>query len=140
MPTDSYRLGPGTLSLATNEFNMQLSNCRVEPTENVESGDDLNLLDGSTLEGLDDATYSFVLAGTVVQDLNDTGITAYTWENMGEEVAFEFVPVTARLAQVEGTVRIVPIQIGGDVKTRNTADFSWAIIGTPTFTPQDSTP
>lgn len=134
--TDSYRLGPGTLTLGGSEFNMQLSNCRVDPTENVDSGDDLNLLDGSTLEGVDDATYSYVLAGTIVQDLNDDGITAYTWANKGDEVAFVFTPVTARVAAIEGTVRIVPLTIGGDVKARNTADFSFAIIGEPEFTPQ----
>lgn len=142
--TDSYKLGPGTLTVGTGggeiELNIQLTNARVEPTENVDEGDDLNLLDGSTLDGEDNVTYDYVLAGTMVQDLLDTGVTAYTWANAGEELAFEFVPVTARVASVVGVVRIVPVQIGGDVKSRNTADFSWACIGTPEFTPEDSTP
>lgn len=140
MPTDSYKLGPGTLTLGTGlteiECNIQLTNARVVPTENVTEGDDLNLLDGSTLDGEDNVTYDYTLEGTVVQDLVDTGVTAYTWEHKGEEVAFEFVPVTARDAAVAGTVRVVPLQIGGDVKTRNTADFTMACIGEPTFTPE----
>jgi hypothetical protein len=143
MPTDSYKLGPGTLTLGTdpdeNEFAMQLTNCRVDPTENVNAGDDLNLLDGSTLDGEDDVTYDYTVAGTAVQDLATDGFTDYCWQNRGLNVAFEFVPVTARAATVTGTCRIRPITIGGDVKVRNTADFEFAVIGDPEFTP-DATP
>lgn len=147
MATDSYKLGPGTLTLDDGgadeiEVSAQLSNCRVEPTENVTEGEDLNLLDGSTLAGEDDVTRSYVLAGTAVQDLNATtltpkGFTDFTWDNKGEELAFTFIPATARGAAVgvTGICRIVPLQIGGDVKVRNTADFSFAIIGEPVFAP-----
>lgn len=143
--TDSYKLGPGTLTLGTDpdeaEFAMQLTNCRVTPTENVDEGDDLNLLDGSTLQGEDNVTYDYVLQGTAVADLNDTGFTAYTWDNRGVEVAFEFVPVTARIASVTGTCRISPVEIGGDAKVRNTPSFTFACTGDdPEFTPQDTTP
>jgi hypothetical protein len=142
--TDSYKLGPGTLTLGTapddSEFSMQLTNCRVDPSENVDEGDDLNLLDGSTLEGDDNVTYSYELSGTAVQDLLDTGFTAYCWDNKGLTVDFDFVPVTARVANVTGQVRIRPITIGGDAKTRNTSDFTFTVIGDPDFTPEDSTP
>jgi hypothetical protein len=139
--TDHYKLGPGTLTLGSTptDFAMQLTNCRVEPTENVTEGDDLNLLDGSTLLGEDDVTYSYVLAGTAVQDLAASGFTDYTWDNKGVTVDFVFTPVTARAATVTGECRIVPLQIGGDVKVRNTADFSFAVIGEPVFAP-DTTP
>lgn len=151
MATDSYKLGPGTLTLDDGgadeiEVAAQLSNCRIEPSEDVTEGDDLNLLDGTTLAGEDDVSRSYVLAGTAVQDLNATtltpaGFTDWSWDNKGEEVAFTFIPVTARGAAVgvTGTVRVIPLQVGGDAKIRNTADFSWVIIGEPTFTP-DSTP
>lgn len=135
MPTDSYRLGPGTLELGAGQFAMQLSACRITPTENVSEGEDINLLDGTTLEGDDDVTYSYVLSGTAVQDLLAAGFAAFTWENAGDEVSFEFVPVTARPeATFTGTVRIVPLEIGGDVKTRPTSDFTFQCIGTPTPT------
>lgn len=145
MATDSYRLGPGTLTLGVgvddNEYSAQLTNCRVDPTENVEEGDDLELLDGSTLEGDDVASYDYTLAGSIVQDLNVDGFTDYTWQNAGVEVGFSFIPNTARGAAVgiTGTCRLVPVTVGGDVKKRNTSDFTFAIIGTPEFTP-DSTP
>jgi hypothetical protein len=141
MTTDYYKLGPGTLTLGTDpdesEFAMQLSNCRVDPTENVAAEDDLNLLDGSTLKGDPTATYSFALSGTAVQDLVENGFTDYCWQNKGVSVAFVFVPVTARAAQVSGTCRITPITIGGPVKTRNQADFTFQCTGTdPAFTPE----
>lgn len=145
MPTDSYKLGPGTLTLGVgvddNEYAAQLTNCRVDPTENVEEGDDLDLLDGSTLDGEDNVTYDYALSGTLVQDLNVDGFTDYTWSNPGVEVGFKFIPNTARGAAVgiTGTCRLVPVTVGGDVKKRNTSDFTFAIIGAPTFTP-DSTP
>lgn len=150
MATDSYKLGPGTLTLDDGgvdeiEVSAQLSNCRVEPSENVDEGDDLDLLDGTTLLGEDNVTRSYVLAGTAVQDLNATtltpaGLTDWSWDHKGSEVAFTFIPNTARGAAVgvTGTVRVIPLQIGGDAKVRNTADFSWVVIGEPTFTP-DST-
>lgn len=141
--TDSFKLGPGTLTLGTDpddaEFSMQLSNCRVDPSESVTAGARLNLLDGGELKDDDTATYSFVLAGTAVQDLIETGIVAYTWENKGETVAFVFVPVTAREASITGHVRIVPLSVGGDVKVRNTATFSFACTGAdPVFVPDEA--
>lgn len=143
MPTDSYKVGPGTLTLGTDpddaEFSMQITSCRVEPTENVDSGDDLNLLDGSTLDGEDNVSYDYVLAGTAVQDLATNGFVDYCWDNKGDEVAFVFVPNTARAASVTGTVRIAPVTIGGDAKTRPTSDFSFACIGEPVYAP-DATP
>lgn len=147
MATDSYKLGPGTLTLDDGgadeiEVSAQLSNCRIEPSENVDEGDDLDLLDGTTLLGEDNVTRSYVLAGTAVQDLNATtltpkGFTDWSWDHKGAELAFTFIPNTARGATVgvAGTVRVIPLQIGGDAKIRNTADFSWVVIGEPTFTP-----
>lgn len=140
MPTDHYKPGPGTLTLGGTEFSMQLRNCRVEPTENVTEEEDLDLLDGTTLAGEDDVTRTYTLSGTAVQDLNDTGLLAYTWANAGDEVAFVFTPKTARTAAVSGTCRIVPLVIGGDANARAMADFSFACIGEPTLVPQDTTP
>jgi hypothetical protein len=34
---------------------------------------------------------------------------------------------------VTGTVRLIPLAIGGEVPTRPTSDFEWVIIGTPVF-------
>lgn len=135
MPTDSYRLGPGLLSLGGNEFNFQLTNIRVESSENVTEGEDLNLLSGGTLDGIDDVTHSSVLAGNAVQDLVAAGMVDYTWDHNGEEVAFSFKPVSARDATITGTVRILRLNVGGDVKTRNRSDFSFAVIGEPVWTP-----
>lgn len=129
--TASYKMGPGTLKFGTapdqDAFEMQVTNCRVDPTETA--GDDINTLDGGTLSG--DVEYSFVLAGTAVQDLHASGFTAYTWTNRGLEVDFEFIPNTLEGAIIAGTCRISPMTIGGDVKSRPTSDFAFAVIGDP---------
>jgi len=91
------------------------------------------VLSGEELAAQESASLSYKLAGTVVQDIDAAGFTAYTWDNAGEEQPFAFVPNTAEDREVTGTVRLVPLTIGGDVKLRNTADFSFSIIGTPTF-------
>lgn len=139
--TDYYRVGPGTLTLGTGldeaEVSAQCSNARVTPSESVQSGDDIDLLDGSRLKGEDNVSYTFVLQGTMVQDLVATGFLAYSWEHKGEEVEFVYVPNTAREATVEGTCRIVPLEVGGAAKSRPTSDFSFPCTGAdPAFTPE----
>ena len=105
----------------------------VAASENVETEDDLHVLSGETLEGEDVATLEWTLSGTFLQDLATSGIIDYTWTNAGDEVAFTYVPHTVSDKQITGTVRIVPISVGGEAKTRATSDFEWAIIGTPTL-------
>jgi hypothetical protein len=58
-------------------------------------------------------------------------VVDYTWTNAGEEVPFVAVPNTAEGRQVTGVCRLIPLTIGGEVPTRPTSDFEWAIIGTP---------
>lgn len=141
MATDSYKLGPGTLKLGTGidqlAFEQQMTNTRLEPSENVDAGETFDLLDGGAVTDEDNVTYTYVLAGTALQDLNTDGFTDYCYTNKGETVAFEFIPNTARGAGVgvEGECRIAPILIGGDVKVRNTAPWSFVVVGDPVFTP-----
>ena len=71
------------------------------------------------------------LTGTLVQDLTEAGMFDYTWTNKGDEVPFSFVPSTAAGREVTGVCRIAPLNMGGDVKKKNTTDFTWAIIGDP---------
>jgi hypothetical protein len=67
-----------------------------------------------------------------VQDtLAAAGLVDFTWTNAGVNIPFKFIPATAIARKVTGTIRCVPLAIGGDVKKRNTSDWSPAIIGTP---------
>ena len=133
MPIQSYTLNNGTLTLgaAPLDISCQLTNAQINPTENVTTEDAVHVLCGDVLPSSDTVDYSFTLGGTVLQDLSLSGVVDYTWTNMGEEVPFVFTPDNDQAATWTGTVRIIPLQVGGDVPTRPTSDFEWVIVGTP---------
>lgn len=131
MAIRNYKMGPGVLTLnpgAPFEMNTQLTNARVEWSENVSTDDAIDALSGDQLQGNETADYTAKLAGTCVQDLEETGLLAFTWENMGVEMPFTFQPRDDALLTVTGTVRIAPLNLGGDVKSRPTSDFSWSCV------------
>jgi len=135
MPISSYKMGPGVFTIGTAPLDVscQVTSLAVTPTENVTTEDAVHVLCGDTLPASDTVDYSFTVGGTVLQDLAAAGVVDYTWTHMGEEVPFSFIPNTAADREVSGTCRIVPLTIGGDVSTRPTSDFTWAVIGTPVF-------
>lgn len=137
MPIISHKLGPGTLTLGAGalEANAQLTACKVTPSENVENSDAIKVLSGEQLDGDETATYSFVLEGTLLQDLNAVAsVVAWSWANMGTVQTFLFVPSDAAGSEVAGDLIPVPVAIGGDeMDARMTSDFSWRIKGTPVF-------
>lgn len=134
------RLGPGILTLGSGALavQQQLTNCRVEPSENVDaSNDTVNFMDGtSDVDDTETVTYTFVLAGNVQQD--DLGVGSfiqYTWANRyeaeGDEQPFTFQPNTDVDFAITGLVKVVPVTIGGDAKVKNRSDFSFRIVGDP---------
>lgn len=135
MPISSRKLGPGQLELGAGamEVSAQLTGCKVTPSESVTTSDALKVLSGETLAGDETASYAFTLEGTFLQD--DPGVASvvdWSWDNMGTEQAFRFVPSDASTREVSGTLTPVPLTIGGDeVDARMTADFTWRIKGTP---------
>lgn len=135
MPISSYKMGPGTFTLGTTPLDVscQVTTLAINPTENVTTEDAVHVLCGDVLAAADTVDYTFTVSGTVLQDLATGGVVDYTWQNMGDEVPFEFVPSTADARSVTGTCRLVPLTIGGEVTTRPTSDFEFAIIGTPVF-------
>lgn len=137
MPVKSYKLGPGELTLgaAPLDVSAQITNCRVEASENVTTGDDIDLLSGETLRGDESATYRFTLAGSLVQDISANGVVDYTWLHKGEEIPFSFVPSTSEGREVTGVCVPIPLTIGGDVSksSRPSSDFTWRVIGDPDF-------
>lgn len=140
MTTRSYKAGPGSLTLGSAPLDVsgQFSNFQVQYAESVTGGDDINLLDGTTLAGDEVASYKATVSGTLLQDISAAGVIAWSWANKGTEQAFEFVPNDTEDRVVSGILVPVPIQIGGDVKTRQTAQITWRIIGDPEFA--DATP
>lgn len=131
MPVKAQTMGPGTFSIGSIgtplDLTSQVTALTVEWSEDVEDG--IPTLSGEILDG--EATYTATLTGTLVQDLTDDGMFDYTWANKGSIVPFTFTPSTAAGRSVTGSVRIAPLNLGGDVKTKNTTEFTWAISGDP---------
>lgn len=130
MAVVSYKMGPGTFKLGTAgvmDVSCQVTNLVVSCEESVETSDPIPVLCGEEIPGEDTLTHAWTVAGTLVQDISATGVVDYTWDNKGVVVDFEFIPNTVDARKVTGEVRLVPISVGGDVKTRPTSDFTWAV-------------
>lgn len=129
MPVKSDKLGPGTLTFgetaSASEWGGQLTKCLIEPK--TETEDAIPVLSGEELAG--DVTDSAELSGTVLQSYDRESLLLWSHEHNGEEMTFRFVPNSGAELEVTGRVKIQRLSIGGDVKTRNTSDFTLPIIG-----------
>lgn len=131
---ETYDLGPGTLTLGAGPLNVsaQMTQAAVEASESVQTVDAIKVLSGETLAAQDTVSLAWTLTFTAFQDLDAAGLVSYTWANASDEVPFSFVPSTAEGRDVTGTVRIVPLKLGGDVNGgKPQSDATWRIIGTP---------
>jgi hypothetical protein len=131
MAVESYTVGPGSLVFGApgspEEMAAQITKASVVPS--VETEDDTPVLSGEVDPG--ERTYSYVLSGEFLQDLADTGITTWTYDNAGAEVAFIYIPNTAKARSISGTVIVDPTTVGGDVKTKAKSEFEFSCVGTP---------
>lgn len=129
MPVKSDKLGPGVLTFgetaSASEWAGQLTKCLVEPK--TETEDSIPTLSGEEVEG--DTTDSAELSGTILQSYDMDSLLLWAHEHHGEVMPFKFVPNAGAALQVTGRVQIQRLSIGGDVKTRNTSDFTYTIIG-----------
>lgn len=135
MPIKRHKTGPGTLTLGEvgtpSDWSSQVTSITLTPS--YESEDDVMVLSGEIVPG--EETETFELTGTVYQDLDTTGIVAYTWTNAGDTVPFTFTPNTAAGATIAGQVKIRRLAVGGDVDADATSEFTLPVVGVPTFTP-----
>jgi hypothetical protein len=134
MAVKAHRLGPGTLKFGetgtTTEFAAQSTNVRLSPSVNEE--DAIPVFSGEELDG--DDTVSWVIAGTLLQSFDKAGLLYWANTNALTVVPFDFVPSLEQSEfGVRGDAKIVPLEIGGDVKTRNTSDYEFKVIGAPEF-------
>jgi len=135
MPITSSRVKEGSLKLGpiatAVDFSCQPSNIRLTPT--TETEDPLETLCGDIATG--SGTTSWVLQGTAISDFDDPdGFVLYCFENDGDQVEFTWQP-NAGAATWSGEMFVQAVEIGGDVNTRLTTDFSFAIVSTPVYTP-----
>ena len=132
MPLTDSRLGPGTLTFdASNDFSAQAAAVRLTPSVDSEDGT-------PTLETPDPAallTLSWALNLSAIQDWEDAaGLVNYLMDNALSEVPFSWTPLTADGTKYDGTVQIVPIEIGGDVGVQVVTDVELPLVGEPTRT------
>lgn len=131
--------GPGTLTIGTGPgitVSAQVRACAVVPTENVTVVEAKRVLSGEELPRSESATYTFALECTFLQDASTGGIIDYSYDNAGDEKVFSFAPDDSTAAEFTGTIRVQPIKFGGTVDEPSPeSDVTFAIIGTPAFTP-----
>jgi hypothetical protein len=129
MPFADSRQGPGTLTLDANEFNTQAAAVKLTPAAESEDGT-------PTLAAPDPApltTISWALNIDAIQDFTEAaGLVNFLMDNSLAEVPFTWVPLTSDGTSYEGTVQIVPIEIGGDVAVQTVTSVELPVIGTPT--------
>lgn len=119
-------LGPGSLKIgdtgSEHDFSADVTNTALEPSTDTEDPD--NFLDGHSEGG--SQTESWTLTGSVKEDFSMNGLQVWCNQRSGEELPFTFIPNTSGTVQWKGKVTIASIQIGGDVKSKNANDFSFA--------------
>lgn len=118
-------LGPGTLDIGQDSdaahFAVDATNVALEPDSKV--GDSQTFLDGHEEAGALTTTYS--LTGSILEDYSANGAQAYCWKHKGESLPFTFKPSNNAPLTVKGNVLVVPLQIGGDVKEKNSIKFEF---------------
>lgn len=134
MAVKTITIGAGTLTLGESgtlrDFSSQVTACRLEPS--VNKGDPTNVLSGEQAPG--DRSETFVLAGTILQDFGEAdAVVEFCFTNRGTEMPFEFIPNTTKGRKVTGRCVVEAVNIGGDVKTKPTSDFSFDLVGEPTL-------
>jgi hypothetical protein len=124
---------PGVLTIGATGAPLDFSGrcTKVNVTWKVDQGDDVLVLSGETLAG--DRGYTATLEATVLQDdlqPGAGGLVEYSWTNKGAQVPFTFAPYNNGRA-ITGELLVDPLDVGGDVGKKNTADLKWACVGEP---------
>lgn len=134
MTVNYISMGPGTLEIGATgtltDFSAQCTSVKLTPT--VDNGDPLNVLSGEQIPG--DRSEAFTLDGTFVQDFGSAAgtTTEFLFDHRGQTMDFEFTPSSAQSTKkITGQLVVEAIDIGGDVKTTPTSDFSFVIVGAP---------
>jgi hypothetical protein len=131
LPGTVKKLGPGTLVIGAVgtpiDFSGRCTSAAV--TWKVNTSDDTVVLSGDVLAG--DRTYTATLEATVFQDdLTEGDLIDYTWANKGSQVPFTYTPYAGGRS-ITGQVVVDPLDVGGDVEKKNTADLKWGCVGEP---------
>lgn len=133
MPATTYTFGPGSLIIGETgspvEISCQVTSGTVEWA--VDAEDDTALLCGDVEPG--EETFTATLSFNIFQDLtDDAGIVVQSWGPMkGTVQPVEFIPATAAGKRIVGSVKVRPITVGGEAKTKPRSDVEWPFVGEP---------
>lgn len=127
------RLKSGTLTIDGHAFASQATNVRLVPKTDS-GGDPLEVLSGDTTTADDETTWSLVVRA--VQDFDDpAGFVNFSLTNAGDEVPYSWKPNNGvDTPTFTGTVKVRPLEVGGDVNKRLTTDAEWPCTAAPTVT------
>lgn len=130
-PINDDRLRGGVLTIDGVEYASQATEVRLVP-DTDEVGDPLEVLSGAQITA-DDET-SWTLRITAVQDFdNPAGFVAFAMREAGTVVPYSWRP-NATGVTYAGTVKVRPVEVGGDVNKRLTTGGSWPCQQAPTPT------
>lgn len=130
----AHKLGPGTLKFgetgSEQEFASHVTTCTISPSFNEE--DPIPTLSGDQfVDG--DATFEGTISGEFLQEYTVEGLVKWTWDNNGQTVPFVFTPRTDAELSWKGQCVIRPVNVGGEVKVANTAEFEFRVLELPTI-------
>ena len=132
MPIIESRLKGGTLTLDALPFATQATNVTLSP-DTDEVGDPVEVLSGDTVTPEDETTWSLNIEA--IQDFDDPdGFVMFAFDNANELVPYSWKP-NATGGTFTGTVRVRPVEIGGDVSVRLSTSAEWPCTAKPTYTP-----
>lgn len=131
MPVKTYTLGPGSLIIGETGTSLEISCQMTSGTVawSTDAEDDVPLLCGDVAPG--DESFTAVFSGNLFQDLSEDGIVEYSWTNKGVVLPVEYVPATAAGRRIVGSIKMRPIDVGGDAKTKPRSDIEWPFVGEP---------
>ena len=137
MTITEARLKSGVLTLkagagpsaTTYQAACQATNVRIVPGTDDNKTDAVEVLCGDIASAASAAKPADTLNVSSIQDFTDpAGFQAFTWAHRGEDVEFTWKP-SATSGEWHGKVTIsVPIEVGGEVNQRLTADVAWPIV------------
>lgn len=129
MTIKANRLGPGLLTFGApgtpQEFGSQCT--KIELTPKFDDGDIVTVLSGEELA--EDDGESYELSGEFYQDYSMAGTLAWCKAHSGTVMPFVFVPENDSELAARGSCKIRAVKLGGEVKKRNTTEFTFPGVG-----------
>lgn len=135
------KTGPGILTIgeAASLTNFQSQCTSTTLTPKVDTDDAIIVLSGETKGG--ERTETWNLSGTLLNDWGvESGLVQWLFEHRGQDLPFEFQPLSTYDQSFTGTLTVEAVEIGGDAGKAGDHDFEFALVGNPILGPVATTP